>query len=71
MPNSEVKQVFLNDRFVFVRSKAVDVDIEYDYTWTFTRGDRTFTRAFAVMSHKEANTFVDFNSELSYLMVVA
>lgn len=71
LPDSEVRQVFLNDRFVFVRSKALNGDKVYNYTWTFTRGDRTFTRAFTVMSHSDANTFVDFNPEMSYLMVVA
>ena len=61
----------MNDRFIFVRSSASDGGSSYNYTWTFTRGDRTFSRAFAVMSHSSDATFVDFNSELSYLMIIA
>ena len=71
LPDSLVSQVFLNDRFIFVRSTASDGSTNFNYTWTFTRGDRTFSRAFAVMQHKSDQTLVDFNSELSYLMIIS
>ena len=62
LPDSKISQVFMNDRFIFVRSSALDSGSWYNYTWTFTRGDRTFSRAFAVISHSSDATFVDFNS---------
>ena len=62
LPDSFVSQIFMNDRFIFVRSSATDNGVGFNYTWTFTRGDRTFSRAFAVMSHSTDSTFVDFNS---------
>jgi hypothetical protein len=71
LPDSSVSQIFLNERFIFVRSSSSDsTSAIYDYTWTFTRGDRTFSRAFAVMKHESSNTMVDLNSELTYLMVI-
>ncbi len=44
-----------------MRSSAVDGSMVYNYTWVFSRGDRTFSRAFAIMSHGISNTFIDVN----------
>jgi hypothetical protein len=71
LPDSTVHQLFLNDRFVFVRSTSRDGAATLSYTWTFMRGDRTFSRAFAVMAHLSDAIRVDFNPELSYLMVIS
>ena len=53
-----------------VRSSALSEGAFLNYTWVFTRGDRTFSRAFATMAHPSDSTLVDFNPDLSYLMVV-
>ena len=70
LPDSLVIQLFLNERFLFVRSSASDGTANYNYTWVFTRGDRTFSRAFAIMSHGSSNTFIDVNEERTYMIVI-
>jgi hypothetical protein len=70
MPDSIVIQIFLNERFLFVRSTATDSSITYSYTWVFTRGDRAFTKAFLTMSHGLSNTLIDVNEALSYILVI-
>lgn len=74
MPGSNVKQLFINERFVVVFAISVDNEKgtrrEYNYTWVMSRGDRTYTKAFHVIKHGNANTFVDFNLDESYLMVI-
>lgn len=70
MPNSNLRQVFINERFVVVLAAAVDNGQEYNYTWVLSRGDRTYTKAFQVIKHDTANTFVDLNLDESYLMII-
>lgn len=71
MPDSIVTQVFINSRFVFVQSSSVDNKVVYNYTWILNRGDRTFSRAFNVLKHKLANTLIDLNEDLTYLLVIS
>ena len=61
LPDSKISQIFLNDRFIFIRSTATDSDGKYIYTWTFIRGDRTYSRAFSIMKHELDSTIIDFN----------
>lgn len=71
MPYSLVSQVFLNDRFVIVQSSSMDGNNQtYNYTWIMNRGDRTYTQAFKVIKHGTARTFVDFNEQFSYLLIL-
>ena len=66
-PGSTLLQVFMNSRFLVVRSRGQD---NYNYTWIMTRGDRTFSRAFKVIKNGTSPFFVDFNEEFSYLMII-
>lgn len=61
MPDSVVRQVFLNERFVIVLSSAYVASTQYNYTWILSRNDRTYTKAFQVIKHDTSNTFVDLN----------
>lgn len=63
MPDSQVRQVFINERFVVVLSSSVDSGTVYNYTWILSRGDRTYTKAFLVIKHDTINTFVDLNTD--------
>lgn len=35
----------------------------YNYTWIFTKGSRTYTNAYKVISHTASDVILDFNSE--------
>lgn len=70
MPSSRVSQIFLNDRFLFVQSSTPTNQTIYNYTWTFNRGDRIYNRAFQVIKHTTAETMIDLNEQMSYLLVL-
>jgi hypothetical protein len=72
MPDSNVKQVFINERFVVVSSSTVNNTDKsvYNYIWILSRGDRTYTKAFMTKNYDTPNTMVDFNMEFSYLMII-
>ena len=61
IPGSTVLQLFLNDRFLFIRSSATDSNVTYNYSWVFTRGERSYSRAFLTMSHGLTGTLIDVN----------
>ena len=59
MENSKIKQVMLNDQYLFVQSSA-EAEIgnavtKYDYTWVFTKGSRTYLNAYHVIDHNSSN----------------
>lgn len=63
MPDSDISQIFLNERFVFVQASSQDPDTKtmYYYTWVLNRGDRTYTHAFQVIKHPNAAVRIDLN----------
>jgi hypothetical protein len=69
-----VKQLFINYRFVVVFASFTfpenSTEFVYNYTWILNRGARTYTKAFYVMKHGNMNSFIDFNLEYSYLLVI-
>ena len=75
MENSTVKQVLLNDRYLFVQStsmgrKVEDKSIiEIDYTWIFTKGARTYMNAYHVIDHASGIVDIDFDREKSHLYI--
>jgi hypothetical protein len=70
MPGSSIGQIFLNDRFLIVQAASEGDELLFNYTWIFNRGDRTYNRAFKVLSHDTPNTRIDFNMDESYLIVM-
>lgn len=44
-------------------STSVEGGASFIYTWILSRGDRSYTTAFKVIKHSNANTFVDLNTE--------
>jgi hypothetical protein len=59
MENSRVKQVTLNDQYLFVQAAAdamndTNPKFEIDYTWVFTKGSRTYLNAYHVVNHNSS-----------------
>lgn len=59
MENSNVKQIFMNDRYLIVQSSAdaynsTNPKFEIDYTWVFTKGSRTYLNAYHVINHNSS-----------------
>ena len=59
MENSKIKQVMLNDQYLFVQSEVEaeteNVITKYEYTWVFTKGSRTYLNAYHVIDHNSSN----------------
>lgn len=73
MPGSQVTQIFLNERFVFVQAASPsqkNPKQSFNYTWVLTRGSRTYTRAFHVFKHSSIQNRIDLNFDSSYLIVI-
>ena len=74
MENSKVRQVMLNDDYIFVQSSA-EVEtkdlgsVHYDYTWVFSKGSRTYLNAYHVIDHPTSNVDIDFDRENSHLYI--
>lgn len=74
MENSNVKQVFMNDRYLIVQSSAdaynaTNPKFPIDYTWVFTKGSRTYLNAYHVINHNSSIVEVDFDREKSQLYI--
>lgn len=66
MPNSDISQIFLNDRFLFVQASSPSKNNPktlYNYTWVMTRGSRTYTKAFHTIKHDSYLNRIDLNSD--------
>ena len=54
----------------FTWANTTESQIEYNYTWIFNRGDRTYNKAFKVLSHNTFRSAIFLNKAKSYLLVV-
>jgi hypothetical protein len=74
MENSNIKQIFLNDRYLIVQSaadayNATNPKFEIDYTWVFSKGSRTYLNAYHVINHNSSIVEVDFDRQNSRLYI--
>lgn len=72
MENSRIKQIQLNDRYLFVQSASdaqneTNPSFEIDYTWVFTKGARTYLNAYHVINHNSSIVEIEFDRENSNL----
>lgn len=65
LPNSYIEQLAINEDYVVVQSytqsNSSGLLTTYNYTWIFNRGDRTYSKAFQVISHDTVKTFIELN----------
>lgn len=74
MENSTIKQVLLNDNYLFVQSSAMaknetNPSFEIDYTWIFTKGSRTYLNAYHTIDHNSSIVEVEFDRQNNRLYI--
>lgn len=74
MPNSTIKQIRLNDKYILVQSTALasndtNPSFEVDYTWVFTKGSRTYYNAYHVIDHNSSSVDIEFDRDNSRLYI--
>lgn len=74
MENSTIKQILLNDNYLFVQSSAMakndtNPSFEIDYTWIFTKGSRTYLNAYHIIDHNSSIVEIEFDRQKNRLFI--